>query len=244
MSDPSDKLTPRADGDEAAGRAVDEDLERRIVRRIDGELDRAGRERLSRELLRDPEAHRLMDEYAAADRAAGEALAAALGSEAEGAGAREQWQRLAPHLRETPGGRLRALAAAAAVLLTMASGYVAKLTWPAGGEPSGRLARRTARPRRAAGAIEPGRPLPVEVERLIWQVWDTPAAQAGPRPAPASDRHAGDVWTPLPIIQGPRRSRRAVDRQIFSIFDKDQNAVYLLGVDRTRKTVRAVETDL
>jgi hypothetical protein len=49
---------------------------------------------------------------------------------------------------------------------------------------------------------------------------------------------------PLPRIQGPRRTRRDVDRHIFGVYDKDQQTVYLLGVDRVRTRVHAIGKDL
>ncbi|MFB3893732.1 MAG: hypothetical protein ACE15C_17095 [Phycisphaerae bacterium] len=54
------------------------ELERRIVRRIDGELNRFEEAALERDLLRDPDARRLMEQYAWADRQAADALTALL----------------------------------------------------------------------------------------------------------------------------------------------------------------------
>jgi anti-sigma factor RsiW len=53
---------------------MDEHLESRIVRSLDGELGEDERLELDRELIRNPEAHRLRDDYAAVDRLAAAAL--------------------------------------------------------------------------------------------------------------------------------------------------------------------------
>jgi anti-sigma factor RsiW len=54
---------------------IDDNLESRIVRSLDGELTDDQRLELDRELIRNPEAHRLRDEYAAVDRLTSAALA-------------------------------------------------------------------------------------------------------------------------------------------------------------------------
>jgi hypothetical protein len=54
----------------------------------------------------------------------------------------------------------------------------------------------------------------------------------------------GDLSVPLPTIQGPRRSTRAMDRHLFTVYDEAEKAYYLLGVDRVRTQVHAVGKDL
>lgn len=59
---------------------VDKDIERLIVRSLDGELSEDEALALNRELIRDPEAHRLMESYRRADELAAAALERAIGA--------------------------------------------------------------------------------------------------------------------------------------------------------------------
>ena len=58
---------------------VNENIERLIVRRLDGALSEDEELELNRELIRNPEAHRLLEDYRHIDALAGAALANALG---------------------------------------------------------------------------------------------------------------------------------------------------------------------
>ncbi len=58
---------------------VGKDIERLISRHLDGELTEADELELNRELIRNPEAHRLMEEYRRTDDLAGAALSQAMG---------------------------------------------------------------------------------------------------------------------------------------------------------------------
>ncbi len=58
---------------------VDPKIERLIVRQLDGEITEAEQLELNRELLRNPAAHRLWEEYRALDATAGEVLQDLLG---------------------------------------------------------------------------------------------------------------------------------------------------------------------
>jgi hypothetical protein len=60
---------------------VDKDIERLIIRRLDGELSNDEQLRLDRELIRNPEARRLLEEYGRIDESAAAALEAALGDD-------------------------------------------------------------------------------------------------------------------------------------------------------------------
>src|SRR5438046_1894708 len=61
------------------GKNIAAELERRIVRRLDGALPDADTAELYRELMRDPQSRAVMDDYAANDALAREALVAVLG---------------------------------------------------------------------------------------------------------------------------------------------------------------------
>lgn len=219
---------------------TDDNLERRISRQLDGELGEADRAELTRELLRRPESHRLMDETSAADAAAGEALRAAFGQRS-GAGETPGavWHRLDRARRP----RAVLLAAAAAILLAVAAAWAIRWFGGGQGQPVGGGAIA------AADANEPPQAaaLPAGVQELILRAWNPPL-DARPMRAAARGRDgaagARDAFVPLPRIQGPRRMRRAIDRHIFSVFDETDSTVYLLGVDRVRTRVQAVGEDL
>jgi hypothetical protein len=108
---------------------IDEQLERQINRALDGELTPDERLELDRELLRRPEARRLMERYEQLDALAGTALQAVLG-QASGATARACTRR--PYARTwwlIPG------AVAAALLATLL--VVSPLTRTQRGMPAG-----------------------------------------------------------------------------------------------------------
>ena len=63
---------------------TDQDIERLIVRCLDGVLAEDEQLTLNRELIRDPEARRLMDDYRRADELAAAALAQAFGDDTVG----------------------------------------------------------------------------------------------------------------------------------------------------------------
>ncbi|MGB2986808.1 MAG: hypothetical protein WBE26_13125 [Phycisphaerae bacterium] len=60
---------------------VDKDIERLIVRELDGQLSEDEQLKLNRELIRNPEAHRMMEEYRRIDELASRALEQALGDD-------------------------------------------------------------------------------------------------------------------------------------------------------------------
>jgi anti-sigma factor RsiW len=61
--------------------SVDKDIEKLMVRSLDGELSEDEQLRLNRELIRTPESRRLMEEYRRIDESAGAALNSTLGTE-------------------------------------------------------------------------------------------------------------------------------------------------------------------
>ena len=219
----------------------DERIERRIVRALDGELTLAERAELDCRLREDPEARRLMDRTARADRAAGAALREAFAPvdaeaprPAKVVSASERfWRQAIPSV-------------AAAILLVVAGAWLGRsLGGEDGGGEQGEgsvAAVPTTPPGPAEGTPFEGQ-LPSGVQQLIWQVWD--AGVQGDRAEVEPSQPSGvDVFAPLPPIQGPRRTHRARDRRIYSVYDESDQTIYLLGVDRVRKTVHAVDKDL
>jgi len=127
---------------------VDEHIERLIVRRLDGELSEPEAAELDRELLRSPEARRLLEEYQRIDAAAAEALAAACRPEAAPlppvlpgggrAAVRQRWLQWVVPLAAA------AAVAMAVVLVAPRQGRVVPVAGPA--EPPRQVARPVVRP--------------------------------------------------------------------------------------------------
>lgn len=114
---------------------VDDHLERRISEHLDGELDDAQQAELFRALLRDPEARRLMDDYAERDRLAAAAIKAAVVAPPR----RVDRLTLKPQRRPVPWGQF----AATAAVLAMAVGlwFIVNQTTPTvAPEGDGRIA--------------------------------------------------------------------------------------------------------
>ena len=122
---------------------VNDNLERRVNRLLDGELTDEQRADLQRELLRDPAAHRLMEQYARQDDLCRRALDTALGT-----GVREQPASAAAKARPA---RWLASVAAAAVLLAVGL-WFAHHAGPEDSPPQPRVAAGTDRRPTTTGA--------------------------------------------------------------------------------------------
>jgi len=222
-----------------------DNLERRIGRQLDGAMDEAEAAGLQRELLRDPAARRLMDATAAADRLAGDALRAAFAPEASfadarDAGAREAWE---ANLRSPARPAPARWAVAAAAGLLLAAGAWALLHWLPGRHDKGTAGIGALPAPIHAVASRPDDALPAGLEQLFWDIWEPPQSSRGAlHPAAAPSR--GDQPVPPGGVQGPRTRRRMIDRQILGVYDEQEKAVYLLGVDHVRTCVDATESDL
>lgn len=220
---------------------MDENLERMIARRLDGELTPSEDEAFSRELLREPEARRRMEEYAAADRLAGEALRAAF-DRPGGEGVPSALWAVRRSGRHGVAWRV-ALAAAAGAL-------IAATAWPTLTSLARREAGRSAAkgpglaPPGGSEAPEPWGAAGGDLPALIQRAW---AIAAEPPPAaarPGVRPPATDTFEPLPHIQGPRRGVRTIDRHFLGVFDEQGNRLDLLEFDRIRTRMHAVGIDL
>ncbi len=218
-----------------------DNLERRIGRRMDGLLDEAQTAELQRELMRDPEARAMAEAMASADAAAGEALRAAFGHGAAVADGR--WARSAARCEAGNAVRGRAwrwaAVAAAAAAVVIGTGVWFAVTQRPGtvGDPAISSSIGGGSP-----ATRPDETLPTGLEHVAWAVWGPPgAADESGVEKPAA---MGDAPAAASEMEGPRSRRRTVDRSIFSVYDEQEKAVYLLGVDRVKTTVHAVASDL
>lgn len=204
---------------------IDEQLERLIVRSIDGELSEEEQLSLDRELIRNPEARRLMDEYRSMDVACSSALDQWLDVRCLEGGTANQTQRAnqTPLLRTrravTTGGILRPAArpevstrrswawlvpgAIAAALLAM---IVPKPSFDSGS------------PTAIVDTLSPGQVLPMSNQRL----------------------HQGSAMHPVNGTPGDWTGptlRRATGREYIGIVGDDGN-LYWIEVERTRTLER------
>ena len=205
---------------------IDEELERRIVRSLDGQLSPAEQSELDRELLRNPRARRLMAEYAETDELAAEALDRALAppdAAAAPTGA-------LTHGRRRVDWRIAAgVAAAAAVAL--AAGIWSAVHFSGGQAPRGpgitAVGETASSP--AAGAI-----VPVGLS----------GGASWPMPLHPARRQPVDAPVIRPFIESPRTGARLIDREFYTFFDEVEKKAYLFQLDRIRTIMQSLERDL
>lgn len=207
---------------------IDAELERKIVRSLDGELDAAEQAELDRELLRNSQARRVMEAHAANDALAAEAIRGLLARN-EGAGTvtAQQDFRAAPRAAaglRTSRARRGALAAAAAILAALGVWTTCRLAfWQKGPAPD---------------VVTVG-----GYEELPGLANTQPGSHSRPS-GPAERLMLFDMPERLPLLEGPHRGERIIDRRFFGIFDEEENKLYLLQLDRVQTKVRAVAADL
>jgi hypothetical protein len=217
------------------------ELEDRICRALDGELSASERAELDRELLRDPEARRLMDHYRRIDRQAAAALRAAFGSDAtsplRAAGPRRPGQRAAKWRWGSIG------VAAAALLVAVGIWAVVRARHLPGSDQGPARRESLAGAAKRAGPTHTGPALAA-----------ARGAAAGTRgKAASSPRHeAGaddvplmyDTADPSPFFDTPRQGDRVIDRHFLGVFDETKRELYLIEVDRVRTRINTVSLDL
>lgn len=209
------------------------ELEERIVRALDGELNAAQRAGLDRELLRDPEARRLMDEYRRIDRRAALALGAALAG-------RTQPLRVAgirPRAGRSATWRCLSIALTAAAMGLLAVGVwmiVHEGLWPPG-EPAGPSAGRS-----PACATD----TPPAVARVRGAKATTPAKRALHEANGAGVPLLYDTADPTPFFGAPRQGNRIIDRRFIGVFDEATRELFVIEVDRVQTRIDTVSLDL
>jgi hypothetical protein len=223
----------------------EEELERRIVRHLDGELSASEQTELYRMVLRDPALHRTLDAYTEHDRVAAEALRRVCGGDAGTAAASGAAGSLLPGHggaasegpaigRQTVSGTRRGatwvglaaanwsgwVGAAAAVALLASVTWTMALHGPRGrGASDARLSR---------GGNAP------------------PAA----RTVAAADMQTAlrpvlrDPVTPAPLLAAPHGDQSLRDRSVIGVFDDAENRLYLWEVERQETQVQVVKADL
>ncbi len=220
---------------------IDCDLERRIVRMLDGELDDEQKVELYRQVLRQPAAHRLMSDYAADDELAGDALHALLdGSGISGPTLLGRASGAVPAHRRRP---VRWLAAAVAAVAVLGGGvYLAQLIGDGGRQPGPAAGDGAVAIHNDHGADSPAPPEAPETtdspdaattdagpgaeEEVRGEAGDgrgdaVPAAGAEPRVAPAADTERRQM-TPAEARPG---------REYVGIVDPGSDTIILIQVD-------------
>jgi anti-sigma factor RsiW len=215
----------------------DDNLELDITRMIDGELSESQLAELNRRLVRDPGGHRLRDAVVRTD-----ALAAAALREAVGVGKPVRIDFVIEDIARPRRHIAGALTIASVAAASLACGVC--LAWWLGLAGRGQ----STTPGAATGTDHATAPIAIgdgdtarqavlgSAHELIWR------ALAAEADAQKPDR--GDESVPLPNVPGPRDVQRQSDRQLYGVYDEENQTVYLLGVDRTKTRVRAIRKDL
>jgi len=215
------------------------ELEDRIVRALDGELSASERAELDRELLRNPAARRLMDQYRRIDGQAAAALRTALGSDANVLGTASPAR---PPRRATR-WRWGSISLVAAAVLLLAVGIWAAVHarhWlPGGGDD--RAARREPLAVGCKGVEPTGtQPALAAARGRDGAAVRSPLGKAGVEDVPLMY----DTADPSPFFDTPRQGDRVIDRHFFGVFDEARRELYLIEVDRVRTRVDAISLDL
>jgi len=248
-------------------RQTTEQLERRMVYHLDGELDENERVDLYRELLKNPDARETMDRYAAVDRRASEALRSLLGEPASSPKIKPADR---PAHRRLP---WRQIGAAAAVLLVAATGWMVSRLSPNDEPPrQPAIARQPVPdPQPTDAASSPPAPAPATATAEATSSGQ-PAAQRIPdaesarstripevasalpepsrdpwwrsRPSPMEDEQLVDRGATAPLIPGPQHARRTSDKSYLGVVADDGQTVYWLEVDRDQTVVQSATGEL
>jgi hypothetical protein len=223
---------------------VDEQLERRLVEHLDGELSETEQVDLYRELLRNRQLRATLDRYAETDRIAGEALRAVID-------APRRPVRVAPRKRHVPWAQL--LATAALFLAAVGVWGVVRMVMP--------MLHDAADPTPRHVAVDPGAaPQTPDVtgsdgagglgaELAGDPLIDASAdAQAQPwwrnRPSAVESGYLVDTAEAAPIIDGAQHGRRSNDRALIGVLDEDAERFYWFEVDHQQTVVESVAGEL
>ncbi len=246
-------------------RQTTEQLERRMVYHLDGELDENERVGLYRELLKNPDARDTMDRYAAVDRRANEALRSLLG---EPAPAPKIKPAARPAYRRLP---WRQIGAAAAVLLVAVTGWTVSRLSPNDESPrqpaiarapapepqptdaaASSPAAATATAEATTSSQPPVRRIPDAESARSTRIPEVASALPEPsrdpwwrsRPSPMEDEQLVDRGATAPLIPGPQHARRTSDKSYLGVVADDGQTVYWLEVDRDQTVVQSAAGEL
>jgi len=205
-------------------KAMDSQLEQRISRHLDGQLTGQEQADLYRELLRDPQARQLMDDYAANDQLVTDALRAALG------GAPAKFE--VDHLPDPTPHRLpwRAIMGAAAMVMLVALG------WTVGGdairsalssEPTHIARDDNANPAPDSAVVEDD----IDMDAIYA---DLPQTQVTPwwrnKPVAVQGDQLADASVGRPVVEQIRNAQLETDRAVLGVIDMDAETIYWLDM--------------
>ena len=212
---------------------IDCELERRIVRMLDGELDDEQKVELYRQVLRQPQAHRLMSDYAADDELACDALHGLLDSPAAIAGPKlrgGETGAVAAHRRRP----VRWLAAGIAAVAVIGGGvYLAQLMGSNAGE-RGRASGDGAVAIHNDPATEPSEPPDDSDAALAGRGpgenrTDSSDGRGHAEPVPAVERRVAPAAAPARREMRPAEARPG--REYVGIVDPGSDTIILIQVD-------------
>lgn len=202
---------------------TEDKLERQICLMLDGELSDDAQVEMTRELLRNPTARRLHDDYAELDQQAGDAMRWLLA----------QPQRQAaytPRRRRVDwAGKVTSGWAVAAALLLMAGVWtVIELT--ADPQTSTPQIPSMAASGGSSGTVGSSEPVAIDME-FGW--YET-----------ASSVQAADYQEPRPLIETPTHQQRQTHRRSLGIIDEENERLYLLELERQFTERQAIGEEL
>jgi hypothetical protein len=196
-------------------------LYRKVSRYLDGEMDEAERADFERRLVRDGRARRLVNQVAGDNRAAAEALRAAVGAgETRGSGDVSETALRAPARRRWT-GRLRLWAGVAAAILIAVGAWLAVTALHGTGDR--RKGAETVGSDVHARAADVSELTPREKAKEVGIFMDPPFRLLG---------------------EDPSRSRRSVERYLYGILDEENKRLYVLERNQTSTKVQTVGMDL
>jgi hypothetical protein len=212
---------------------IDEQLERQIVRHLDGQLDGEQEARLYRALLRDPAARRVMDVFADADRRAASALRAAIHAPPRPMHIDQLPQRKP---RRIPWAQL--LATAAMIVVALGLWGVIRLA----DTPSSAGHDTLAHPDPAGQAVAPPE-LDSYGDLAVPQV-----AVAQPwwrsRPQPIHEGRLVDARAQGRLVDGLTSAQRTNDRALVGVLDQANQRLYWLEVNHSHTAVEPLAGEL
>lgn len=222
---------------------VSEQLERRLVEHLDGELGETEQVDLYRELLRNQELRGLMDRYAEADRLASEALAQLIDLP-------HRPVKVETTRRRIPWAQL--MATAAMVLIAVALWGAMRAVLPIVNSTNNATDTDPTRGMAVSPAPVPA-PTPdvavndnVQIEHALLVVPGDAAAQPWwrSRPAPVSNGRLIDTAASRPLIDGVQHGRRTNDKALIGVLDEDAERFYWFEVDHQQTVVESVTGEL
>ncbi len=206
--------------------AIDSQLERRISEHLDGQLVGPQQADLFRELLRDPKARRVMDDYAANDKLVNEALRAALHTPSRTVDVQNL-----PRHEPRRGPWKRVLATAAMIALAAGAWMVLTRIDPSAPAIEPKVADNTSQPdtNRGREVDRAGGEPEVNLDRLLADLPDDDVQPWWRQSAdPVADDQLVDTVVGRPVVHHVSHAQLNSQQQVLGVVDPSTDTVYWL----------------